>query len=147
MSVVASDTEWYRCPKCTTSYLIQSSDPELHLIKAKKSVRCPNYLECEGHLVKRTFNNKVKTIDNARWISALDLYQAAAGIGLPEERNCSPKDIRNLLTGARVREVHIEEAPDPKKCILLSMTLENGKTIHVSSSVKGAIVYKVTNGR
>lgn len=141
-------TEWYRCPKCKNSFLVRSDDEDRRLLK-DRGMRCPNHAECQGHIIKRAFTNNMmgKTIDKARWVTAVQLYQAAAGIGLPEERKCSPKDIRKLMTGSRITSVHVEDAPDPKKSILMSMSLDNGKTIFVSTSTKGAIIYKVTDGR
>ncbi len=136
-------TDWYRCPKCENSFLVSSEDPDKHLLK--RGMRCPNYRECSGNLVQRNFKANTGPIPNARKVTAIELYQAAAGIGLPEERKCSPKDIRKLLLGSRISSVHLENAPDPKKSILMSMTLDNGKTVYVTTSTKGAIIYKVTD--
>lgn len=147
VQIVAQNTDWYRCPKCTNSFLVKSDDPDRHLLTKSRSMRCPNYLECQGHLILRAFTKNTRTIDKARWVTALELYQAAAGIGLPGERKCSVKDVTKLLVGARITAIHVENAPDPKKSILMSMTLDGGQTLHVTSSTKGAIIYKVTNGR
>lgn len=141
------NTDWYRCPKCKNSFLLKSDDSDKHLLAKSKSLRCPNFRECEGRLVLRKFTPNTHNIENARWVTALELFQAAAGIGLPEERNCSPKDIRKLMAGSRITAVHVENAPDPKKSILMSLTLDGSKTVHISTSTKGAIIYKVTNGR
>jgi hypothetical protein len=138
-------TIWYRCPKCKNSFLVRNDDQDAHLLK--KTMRCPNFITCQGRINLRTFTKETFQLDNARWITAVELFQATAGIGLPEERKCSVSDVRKLLTGSRISFVHLENAPDPKKSILMSMTLDNGKTVHVSSSTKGAIVYKVTDGR
>jgi hypothetical protein len=135
-------TEWYRCIKCKTSYFIRAGDPELHLLR--KKMRCPQFATCGGNIHHRNFTVNTHTVPNARWISALELFQAAAGIGLPEERNCSVTDVRRAMVGSRISEVHLEKAPDPKKSILMSFTLDNGKVIHLATSTKGAIIYKVT---
>lgn len=142
MNVNPLSTEWYRCPKCKTSFLVRMDDPDKHLLK--KSMRCPNFVTCEGRINHRIFTTSTSIIQNARWVTAIELFQAAAGIGLPEERQCSVTDVRKTMLGARISAVHLEKAPDPKKSLLLSLTLDNGKVIHVSSSTKGAIVYKVT---
>lgn len=135
-------TDWYRCSKCKHSFFVNTGDQERHLLK--KTMRCPNYVTCEGQVFLKTTWPVSGQIPNARWITALELFQAAAGIGLPEERKCSVADVRKAMIGSRIQAVHLEKAPDPKKSILMSFTLDNGKTIHVSSSTKGAIVYKVT---
>ena len=147
MNINPLSTDWYRCPKCKNSFLVQTSDPDRHLLKKSGSMRCPNFSECGGRLMKRAFTTNTHTIDKARWVSALSLYQAAAGVGLPEERKCSVKDVRKMMVGSRIVAVHLEDAPDPHKSILLSLTLDCGKTLFVSTSTKGAIVYKVTDVR
>ena len=141
----ALSTVWYRCPKCDHSYFVDMDDPDRHLLK--KTMRCPNFGSCTGKIVERGFNQTTcptGQIDNTRKVTALELYQACLGVGLANERKCSPKDIEKLLVGSRIVKTHIEKAPDPQRCLLLSLTLDNGKVVHVSSSTKGAIVYKVT---
>lgn len=139
----AAGSDWYRCPKCEHSYFVSSTDQDKHLLK--KGMRCPNFRECGGFLAQRAWKTNTPPVPKARKVTAIELYQAAAGIGLPEERKCSPKDIRKLMLGSKITSIHLENAPDPKKSILMSMTLDSGKTVYVTASTKGAIVYKVTD--
>lgn len=144
----ALSTVWYFCTKCQSSFLVDMDDSARHLLK--KSMRCPNFITCKGRVNERGFTTKnmpTGEIKNARKVSATELYQATMGIGLANERKCSPRDIRQLLTGARISQVQVEKASDPQKSILLSITLDNGKAVHLSSSTHGAIVYKVTEAR
>lgn len=141
------ETEWYRCPKCQCSFFIKTGDPNKHLLK--KSMRCPNHVRCKGRIVHRTWTADSE-VRNFRWTNALELYQASAGLGFESERDCSPSSLRSLMLGHRIMAAEVEDTGDPKKSILVSVTLETGKIVHLSSSVKGAIVYKVTevsNGR
>lgn len=148
MPILSSqNTEWFRCPKCENSFMVRSDDPDRHLLKASGSMRCPNFKECGGRLVHRSFKKGPTLIKNARNVTALELYQAAAGVGLPEERKCSPKDLKKLMLGSRITAVHLEDHPDPKKSIVMSLTLDNGKTVYLTTSVKGATIYKVTDVR
>lgn len=135
------DTDWYRCSKCEKSYFVKSSDPEKHLLK--KSMRCPNYVRCKGKITTRSWKNAGE-IRNYYWVTALELYQATAGLGLLSERKCSPLALKKILLGRKIVGLDITEAGDPDKSILTSITIDNGKVIHVASSTKGAIVYKVT---
>ncbi len=141
ISVNPLDTEWYRCQKCQKSFFFKTDDPDRHLIK--KSMRCPNYIRCNGRIFRKSWNN-VSEIRNFRWVTAKELYQASAGIGFESERDCSPDSLKRLLHGIRIVGSDLQVTGDPKKSILMSLTLETGKTIHLSSSVKGAIIYKVT---
>lgn len=135
-------TDWYQCGRCKQSFLVRAEDPDKNLLKS--TMRCPNYVNCKWKIRRKNFTTNTHTISNARWVSAIELFQAAAGIGLAEERECSPKDIQKLLVGSRVVKAHVLEAPDPKRALLLSMTLDNGKVIHLTTSIKGPMVYKVT---
>lgn len=141
VSVNPLDTEWYRCSKCNKSFFIKTEDPDRHLIK--KSMRCPNFIRCNGRVTRKSWNN-VSEIRNFRWVTAKELYQASAGIGFTSERDCSPDSLKRLLHGIRIIGSELQTTGDPKKSILMSLTLETGKVIHLSSSVKGAIIYKVT---
>ena len=135
---------WYYCSKCKNSFLVKGDDTELHLLT--KQMRCPNFRTCEGKIRQRVphSNLPMGIVDKARSIKAVHLYQASLGIGLPEERKCSPKDLTNLLIGARIKAIDVEAAPDPKKSVVTSISLDNGKVIHLATSTAGAVIYKVT---
>jgi DNA-directed RNA polymerase subunit RPC12/RpoP len=135
------DTDWYRCAKCEKSYFVKSADADKHLLK--RSMRCPNYVRCKGKIVQRSWKNAGE-VRNYYWVTALELYQAAAGLGLLSERNCSPLALKKILVGHKALAIEVSEAGDPNKSILTSITLDNGKVIHLAASTKGAIVYKVT---
>lgn len=137
-------TDWFYCSKCQSSYLVPVPDADRHLLK--KTMRCPNYRTCAGQIRERQFKPSMAAVSNAKWVTATELFQGTAGIGLPGERKCSPTEVRKLLVGSRVTSVHLEKSSDPQKSILMSLTLDSGKTIHVATSTKGAIVYKVTYG-
>lgn len=135
--------EWYFCSKCKHSYFVKDQDPNKHLVKP--TMRCPNYRVCKGTVRRKNKWPESGVIKGqTHHISALDLYQAAAGVGLPEERKCSPKDMKKMLTGARIVNVQLENAPDPDKSVLVSMALDNGKVVFITTSTKGALIYKVT---
>lgn len=135
-------TIWFRCSKCESSFFVKSSDEQKKLLNGK-SMRCPNYIRCKGQIIKRGWTN-VHEIRKYTWVSALELYQACAGLGFEAERDCSPKTINNIMQGSRIMDAEIIATTHPKKSILLSLTLEDGKTIHLASSVYGPVIYKIT---
>jgi hypothetical protein len=141
VSVNPSETEWYRCSKCGCSYFFKAQDPDKKLLK--KTMRCPNFVRCSGRISHKSWSNATE-IRNFRWTTAKELYQASAGIGFSSERDCSSESLRRLLHGTRIISTDLQDTGDPQKSIMLSMTLETGKVIHLSSSIKGAIIYKVT---
>lgn len=141
VSINALDTEWYKCLKCQCSFFVKTEDPDKRLLK--RFMRCPNYIQCQGRINRKTWKPDVE-IRNFRWTTALELYQASCGLGFSSERDCSPDTIRKLMYSSRVVATEVQEHDDPKKAILVSLTLDNGKVLHLSSSTKGALIYKVT---
>ena len=135
-----SGFDYYRCNNCESDYFVPLDDPNRHLLK--KTMRCPNYRECKGRIhLKASTNLRI----NLRLvIDATSLFQATVGLGLPNERKCSPNDVKKALLGSRIKAVHLENAADPKKSLIMSLTLDNGKVFHLSTSTRGAIIYKVT---
>ena len=140
-TIDASSTDWYRCSKCERSFFVRSKDEHQHLLK--KSMRCPNFVRCKGRISRRSWNT-ADEIRNYQWVTALELFQASAGLGLKAERNCSPETLKRLMVGSKILSTEVQDTGDPQKSLLMSITLDNGKVIHTASSTKGAIVYKVT---
>jgi hypothetical protein len=116
-------------------------DPDRHLLK--KIMRCPSAPTCDGkqHMFSET---NIPTEFHVEQISALQFYQAVMGIGLPKERKCGPSEVRKILVGSRVLDVHLDVAPDDKRSIIYSITLENGNVLHLAASTRGATVFRVT---
>lgn len=136
---------WY-CTKCKKSFTVPHDDKNKHLLK--KGMRCPNFIECKGKISPKAWDTlKTDRLENYRQVTAIELFQASAGVGLPSERKCSPDDIRKLILGARIVDAQLSKATDPSKSLLLSLTVEGGKTIHLATSTSGPIVYKVTEKR
>lgn len=80
-------------------------------------------------------------------MSALELYQATLGAGLPSEKKCSPASMKKLLAGATILSASLDKAPSPDRSIVLSLKIRSGKVvreIHLASSTHGATIYKVT---
>lgn len=132
----------FACTKCKIAYAVSATDSNVLLLN--KEMRCPEY-SCGGklkqtvHKVGKRGHERVYTL-----IGALELYQAVMGIGLPEERKCSPKNVRKMMLGSSILDVSVEAAPDPQRSIITSLTLNNGKVLHFTISVRGATIFKVT---
>lgn len=141
VSVNPTETIWYKCSKCNRSLFIKANDPNNRLLKS--TMRCPNYVRCDGRILNKSWANALE-IRNFRWTTALELYQASAGIGFVSERDCSPDTLRRLLHGHTIMATEIQDTGDPQKSIMMSLTLDTGKVLHLAASTKGAIVYKVT---
>jgi hypothetical protein len=127
--------------KCRAAYSVSEEDAHLSLLKS--GTRCP-VEECTGKL-RETMSTNVKTITGVTAISALELYQATRGAGLPKEKRCSPEAMKKILVGAKITAVHLDKAPVEERSILFSLTLSNKKVVHLATSSLGATIYKVTD--
>lgn len=147
MSINSLATDWYRCTKCKKSYLVDINAPGHRGDLLKKSMRCPDSKTCSGNIRLRAWNDSSELELKKwglMWVTAIDLFQAVAGLGLAAERKCSPNELKKLMTGSRIMSLELAKSHDPQKSILTSLQLDNGKVIHFASSTMGAIVYKVT---
>lgn len=103
---------------------------------------CPRL--CGGNVpVKSSVD--ISSMKEPLTLSLTELYQAINGYGLPDEIQTDPLVVESLLKSSRVMSVSAELSG--KRVILNSMTLENGATIHLVSSAKGACVLKITKGK
>ena len=140
-------TSLYTCRKCRTVFSVSALDSNAHLLK--KSMRCPRAKPCDGRIFHSATTNippdfAVVSVD------ALELYQATMGMGLPKERKCTPAVLEKVLVGAKIKSVHVEAVPATSRSLIFSITLDNGKVVHLAASTKGAAVYRITeeaNGR
>ncbi len=131
----------YTCRKCFAAYSVPAIDPNLHLLKGK--LRCPNSAVCKSTL-RAAASTNIKPIFTTSQLTAVELYQATMGTGMPAERKCSPKDLRKIMTGATITGVEIDLGSPKDRSFLHSITLDNGKTLHLAPSTKGVAVFKVT---
>jgi len=127
------------CQKCQTAWAVSDKDPELPLlvIAARGLMNCPKS-NCDGQLIE------AKKRARARKISATELYQASCGMGFAFERQCGSREITKLLSGATIKSISVGPSIDPHKTVLKSLTLENGKVVHIGPSTQGAVVFKIT---
>lgn len=130
---------YYGCKKCGAQFIVPSIDPDIGLLKTR--MRCPS--SCGGTVRLRAETN-IRMKQPVQQVTALHLYQAVMGVGLPQERRCGPGDVTKVLVGSRIKAIDIVEAPDPRRSIVNSITLEDGRVVYLASSTKGATVYRIT---
>jgi hypothetical protein len=134
-----SSLELFRCGACGILFSVSAKDPDLFLLSLGTPLLCPNH-PCKGTIGPFAKTNaKVKAIK----VTASELYQARE-FGLKEERSCGPKDITKLLEGATIASVEVEEGKFPHRALVRSITLKNGKTLHLGPSTLGVVATKVT---
>ena len=132
----------FTCRRCKLAFVVPVDDASGNLLK--KRMRCPNWVTCKGTIYENATTNVAPTGLTTSLLSAVQLYQATMGSGLPEERNCGPKDVKKLMTGAKITAVQLGDAPTANRSLIHSITLDNGKVLHLAPSTKGATVFKIT---
>lgn len=94
---------------------------------------CPS---CGCQLVIRTsISNR-----SARRFTFQEFYSAVNGLGLPNETVTHKEPVIAMLLAHRVVAVEAREIDE--RCIIDSITLDNGVTFHMAASGYGAAVYK-----
>ncbi len=134
----------FTCRRCRLAFMVPADDDKNHLLK--KRVRCPNWVTCKGRIYENAETNIAPQMPTT-FLSATELWQATMGSGLPEERNCGPRDVKKLMVGATILGIQLGDSPVPTRSLIHSITLDNGKTLHLAPSTKGATVFKITGDR
>lgn len=77
-----------------------------------------------------------------RELTFKEFVYATNGLGLPEEIVTHLEPIVGMLESSKIVKVKAEEFDD--RCVIKSVTLSNGVTLHFAASGNGAVVYKAT---
>ena len=138
---------FYSCT-CGNSYTINKKDEDLHLLSLRMA--CPNN-KCDGEgLEIQNEDHGVRGVHR----SASELFALTLGRGTPEERQCSPEALRELLVGGQIKELDVEaSSADPNRSLISKMRVgidfgqEPSKSVMVyfAMSSRGATIYKVTD--
>ncbi len=126
---------YYRCRKCSAAYAVSSADKDLHLLYRKLPCTTTG---CKWFLTKTSVIEKKPKV-----ITAVALFSALGGAGLPEEKAAAAlKQIKTCFVGAKVKSVSGDSHAG--RTILRSISFDNGLTMHLATSTKGATIFKVT---
>lgn len=121
--------------RCGAKYSIQENDPGKGALPDRFKCWAGR---CRFYMVR---DDKLKP---GQIVTAVGLFQAST-IGSEAQRECSPSDIRKLVLGKKVVAIAVEPSPAMGRSLVSSFTLEDGNTIHLTTSTKGVTIYKVTH--
>jgi len=136
-----------RCSNCAFTMRVFGSDSaEMEGLVGPKSEWYPDRYPCPkcGERA-RTVVLDAKMLAN---LNVLDLnpqeaFVAFSGGGLPGQGRCGAEVVKRALVGAIVKTVSVRHIKGTERCCLDSITLEDGKTLYLASSVYGAAVYRI----
>jgi hypothetical protein len=86
-----------------------------------------------------SMTNKLKIRD----LTPLELYCVQIDLGAPEEQVCTFEKVKELLECKRIKSVAGEDIKGTNRCVLTTITLEDGTRVYLASSTRGATVYRV----
>ena len=143
------------CNSCMSRFEILVEPKQVHLIKAvsdKKGTvaKCPRLCGGMINLVGSPGLDSVwksakgKAFKAPLKITALELYQAIGGLGLPDEVANDPDVMKSMLLSSRIVGVDLEKESSNDTYYLHEIRLENGVTFHLGSGLRGASVIKMT---
>lgn len=133
------------CDRCSCTFRIFMTPEESHLLDQLEKdglAECPRL--CGGSIQVKT-SSDISSLKEPLTLSLRELYQAVNGYGLPDEIQTDPVVVESLLKSSKVVSVSTELSG--KRVILNSLTLDNGSTLHLVSSSRGACVLKITKGK
>jgi len=139
----------YVCNVC--GLVIKVSDPTSPYagpLSEEKFLPCVNE-SCGGKLVDAALlpswaRDEEGLANEAKEFTSEQLFKAAKGFGLPQER-MAPDTVIDLLKKHKVVEVVGQEAGKLPRLVIDKLVLEGGWALHFAPSMYGATVYKVTH--
>jgi len=71
-----------------------------------------------------------------------EMYAALHGLGLPEERECSPSAVRELFKKS-IKSVDVTHLKGSHRSLINSIEFVDGTTLYIGASPFGAIIYRI----
>lgn len=76
-----------------------------------------------------------------------EAFAAFNGLGLPDEQDCGPAAVKEVLQSSGVKDVVVEQLRGSNRSILRRIVMEDGRTLHLASGAMGALVYRISKPR
>jgi hypothetical protein len=80
-------------------------------------------------------------------LSPQEAYAAFNGLGLPDEHDCGPTAVEQLLLNQKVVKVDAKLIKGSHRSVLRSIEFDNGTRMYLSSSPFGSTVYRIAPKR
>jgi len=132
---------FYKCtdPACAFGVHVSGSARELEILMGQQHV-CP---KCKRVLKSSTTFTGYDKREVLK-LGFKEFYGAVNGMGLPDETVTHKEPVVAMLRACQIVGVDADEVAG--RCIINSVTLDNGVTLHFAASGYGAAVFKATRG-
>lgn len=138
------------CKDCATAVRVTGEHEELsHLLGEMNSDWYPDKYPCPTAACKGKAEFMESIEPSAlRMLNLYDLtpheaFAAFHGLGLPEERDCGPTAVREVLLKHRIKEVDVQLIRGSNRSVIYQLVLEGGIILYLGSSPFGATVYRL----
>lgn len=136
------------CATCSSALRVVGDFDEVQYLLGPQSDwypdKYPCWKDCGG------FAEYMQSIESAA-LGVLDLqdltpheaFVAFHGMGVPNERECSPSAVQEAFRSSPVKKVHARMIKGSHRSCVDLIELENGMKIFLGSSAHGAVVYRI----
>lgn len=127
---------FYQCKHCGFGARVSGERKDIEFLVHEEH-HCP-VCECG---IQRTTASSMWNMTVKR-LTFQEFYNAVNGMGLPNETVTHKEPVVAMLMACKIESVDASEVEE--RCIINSVTLDNGVTLHFAASGYGAAVYKAT---
>lgn len=118
-------------------------DEDIHHLENIIDVGLPDCPRCSGRLQIMFSEPDDLNITKLFRLTPKDLWSVINGLGSAEEQVKNREVVLQKLIGGRVSNVEADETPSGR-CIIRSIELDSGVTLHFAVGYGEAVVYKIT---
>lgn len=144
----------YACDRCLTVVRVHGDPASIRRLIVrhtlwKDGLPCVNS-HCQEKMYELS-NEEARAISSVTTPGVVNLlnltvgefFRALCGYGLPDEIKAEPEVVKAMLLSSRVVDASVSMSASGKT-LLEQLDLENGTSLHLASSSRGPVVFKVT---
>ena len=80
-------------------------------------------------------------------LTVQEAFSALHGLGLPDERDCGACSVGEVFFSQKVTGVDLEQLRGSNRCVVRSITFDDGTVLSLGSAAEGAVIYRKHNKR
>lgn len=137
--------------ECRTAVRIQGEDGEMESLFGEGSEWYPDNFPCPRCKAPSSIIDSISpaalkelTLTD---VSAGEAYAAFNGLGLPEEHDCGPTAVADLLLKQRIVKADVGLIRGANRSVLRSLEFEDGTKMYLGSSPYGSTVFRLAPKR
>ena len=139
----------YPCTNCGKAFRVIGETAEIYPLIGPESETWPNFPcpVCEANVIACMEDelDPAAVVQLApREITAVELYAAQQGMGLPEEKDCSRRVVLDAFKKG-VKQVVGYQLKGTSRFVLTQLQFEDGTRMFLAASSYGALIYRMTS--